>query len=113
MKTRYSKSTNNFYPFDIDYSDLPADVQEVSMEDYYAVMNRPSGSTFDFDEDGNLTITPAAPATVNPNADVMQQILEIEATVTQRRLREAMLGIDDGWLKAADDRITELRKQLK
>lgn len=50
---------------------------------------------------------------VDPNADIKRQIWEIEATVTQRRIREATLGTDDGWLKATDDQIVALRKQLK
>lgn len=61
MKTRYSKKTGTFYPLDLEYSNLPEDLIEVSAEDYTIAMTRPLGHTFDFVE-GNLVITePAAP----------------------------------------------------
>jgi hypothetical protein len=62
MTTRYSKSTGTFYPLDIDYPILPADVVEVSKADFDAAMSRPVGTTFDFVA-GVLVITPPAPAT--------------------------------------------------
>lgn len=40
------------------------------------------------------------------------QIVALESTVTQRRLREAALGTDNGWLKALDAQISALRAQL-
>lgn len=57
MNTRFSPSTGNFYPVDVDYGDqLPADVIEVSMEDYEAAMSRPADTAFEFVE-GKLVIT--------------------------------------------------------
>jgi len=40
------------------------------------------------------------------------EILALEAQVTQRRLREAVLGIDNGWLQHIDDQIASLRELL-
>ena len=47
-------------------------------------------------------------------ADVIhQQIIELESQQTHRRIREAALGIDDGWLAALNDQIVDLRTQLR
>ena len=54
-----------------------------------------------------------ARALASPNDDVKQQIDALEATVTQRRLREAILGTDKGWLADVDAQITERRASLK
>ena len=47
---------------------------------------------------------------VNP---VIEQIKALEATITPRRQREAILGIDGGWLSDVDRQIAELRSQLQ
>lgn len=41
-----------------------------------------------------------------------EQIVGLEATVTPRRIREAVLGIDGGWLAGVDAQIAALRGQL-
>lgn len=43
---------------------------------------------------------------------VLEQIAQIESTITQRRIREAALGIDGGWLAQKDAEIAELRKSI-
>lgn len=43
---------------------------------------------------------------------ITQQIASLEATVTERRYREAILGIDNGWLKNINDQIVMLRTKL-
>lgn len=46
-------------------------------------------------------------------ADVIrQQIAELESQQTDRRIREAALGIDGGWLARLNDQIEALRDQL-
>lgn len=50
---------------------------------------------------------------VSENALIVQQIADLETTVTDRRIREAVLGIDGGWLKGLDDQISALRSRLK
>lgn len=63
--------------------------------------------------DGKLTEMPDAPAaTEHPNAAVYREISAIEATITPRRLREAVVGTDGGWLADADARIAALRSKL-
>lgn len=46
------------------------------------------------------------------NSSVLSQIAALEASVTQRRLREATLGTDNGWLAGIDSQIAALRSQL-
>ncbi|TXH90357.1 MAG: hypothetical protein E6Q78_05300 [Rhodoferax sp.] len=51
--------------------------------------------------------TPVAPPTLK------EQIAILEASVTPRRLREAAIGIDNGWLASVDGQITALRGQIQ
>lgn len=44
-----------------------------------------------------------------PPLTLAQQISALEATITPRRMREAALGIDNGWLKNVDAEIAKLR----
>lgn len=46
------------------------------------------------------------------NAEILAQIQAIEATITPRRIREAILGTDAGWLEDQEDAIVVLRAQL-
>lgn len=46
-------------------------------------------------------------------ATIRQQIAELESQQTDRRIREAALGIDGGWLARLNDQIEALRNQLK
>ena len=50
-----------------------------------------------------------------PSADelVTQQIAALEASISERRKREAILGEDNGWLADADTKIKSLRAKLK
>jgi hypothetical protein len=41
-----------------------------------------------------------------------EKVRALEATITNRRLRESLLGTDGGWLARVDKEITELRNQL-
>lgn len=43
---------------------------------------------------------------------IKAQILALEATVTQRRVRDAILGTDGGWLANVEAQIAVLRGQL-
>jgi len=43
---------------------------------------------------------------------IIQQIIDLEKTITQRRIREAVLGIDNGWMAAIEAQIETLRGQL-
>lgn len=69
---------------------LPQDVQEISEDEAKRAIIKPIGK----------------------NDAILAQIVELEATVTPRRLREAAVGIDGGWLKDVDDQIADLRKKM-
>ena len=85
MTIRYSPSTGNFYPNDIDYGkNLPADAIDVPMDKYNAAMSRPAGASFAIDAKGNLTII-AAPVPLY--ADIANAHL-----ATVRATREAILN---------------------
>ena len=43
---------------------------------------------------------------------VLNEIIALEATITPRRTREAILGTDNGWLTDIELQIQELRGQL-
>lgn len=43
---------------------------------------------------------------------VLNEIIALEATITPRRTREAILGTDNGWLADIELKIQELRGKL-
>lgn len=43
---------------------------------------------------------------------IKDSIFAIESAITQRRLREAVIGADNGWLKEQETAIAALRAQL-
>lgn len=45
----------------------------------------------------------------DPEQIARQKIIDIESSITPRRVREAVLGIDGGWLAARDAEIAALR----
>ena len=49
---------------------------------------------------------------VNPNDNILSQIRVLEASITDRRIREAVLAIDNGWLLNVNNQIAALRAQL-
>lgn len=44
--------------------------------------------------------------------DIKSEIAALESTITPRRLREAVLGTDAGWMATLDAQIAALRAQL-
>jgi len=46
------------------------------------------------------------------NKKIKLQIADLESMVTARRYREAVLGIDGGWLSDLNQKIVTLRNQL-
>ena len=67
--------------------------------------------------DGVTTIMGSRPMTTEEIADrdrglVLQEIERLEEEVTPRRMREAVLGTDDGWLASQDALIAAERAKL-
>ena len=54
------------------------------------------------------TFIPAPP----PVLTALQKIALLEMSITKRRLREAVIGVDNGWLENVDKQIDKLRKEL-
>lgn len=52
------------------------------------------------------------PAEVGRAPDILRQIAELEATVTPRRSREAVLSGDYSFIQSVDDQIAVLRESL-
>lgn len=83
----------------------------------------PDGSLYAYESDGSqdgfihtdfiLATDDQVQARQNPeltSAQVRQAaIYALEATITPRRVREALLGADNGWLAAVDAQIAALR----
>lgn len=109
MQFRYSATTGFFYPVDMDYQNLPDDIIFIEEADFMlAVAARDRGDTFKF-VDGILIITPKPPVPIDPNEEKRTQIRLIEQRATARRIREAILGIDNGWLQDINDQIQAIR----
>jgi hypothetical protein len=47
-----------------------------------------------------------------PRRDILSQIAALETTQTDRRIREALAGTDNGWMAALNTQIAALRAQL-
>ena len=67
---------------------------------------------FTVEEEAEADAREAARAAEAPKAAIRQQIISIEATITDRRRDEAILGVDNGWLASVRDQIAALRALL-
>jgi hypothetical protein len=84
MNIRYSPSTNNFYPNDIDYGkSLPADIVDIPLALYEQAMSRPAGTGFII-ADGAVTVIPAPEETFSSQAAAYM--------ITVRETRESILN---------------------
>lgn len=90
---------------------IPVDAVPVSDEDYHALLAAQSGGkVIQADENGHPI---AAEPEVSHNDGIKSQIIALESTVTARRLREAIIGTDGGWLQNLNSQIASLRAQLQ
>jgi hypothetical protein len=94
MKYYFNKNTNKVHAFEEDGS------QDHLLGDHLVLMNK---------EQINAHINPS----VSVKDQLTIQIATLERTITPRRLREAVLGIDNGWLSNMEEKITALRNQIK
>lgn len=104
----YSASTGGFYHEIIHGDAVPEDAREVNRERYDELM---------VGQSSGLVIVPGeagVPTSEKPsrrNLPAAEQIHALEAAITPRRLREAIMGTDNGWLKAQEAAIATLRKK--
>ncbi|OWY32207.1 hypothetical protein [Herbaspirillum aquaticum] len=107
----FSKSTNGFYDPKINLDGMPEDAIEIGDDVYRQLLDgQAAGKIISADENGFPILLDAAP--ISAREVVLAQILALEATVTQRRLRDAILGTDGGWLKDVESKIAALRAKL-
>lgn len=108
----YSPLNKGFYCTTIHGENIPADAVEVSPDEYETLMSGQSeGKHIVFNDQLGRPVLEDPPAP-SPSELILRQIRELEATITPRRLRESILGIDNGWLNELEQQITELRKGL-
>lgn len=108
----YSKGTGGFYDPKIHGKAIPPDVVEISADEYAGLMQaQTAGKQIQGGQNGK-PIAVDRPAPTNSEL-VIAKIVALEATVTARRAREAILGADGGWLKNINDQIAALRTLLK
>lgn len=88
------------------HTKIPTEAVEITDEQWFEFINNNGFRQF---IDGAIVeyIPP-----VQPNAELLLQINSLEGTITARRLREAVLGTDNGWLANIEDEIEDLRAQL-
>ena len=107
----YAKSTGGFYVKEIHGKIIPNDAVEITDEEHQALLDGQSqGKAIVADADGRPMLQDPSPPTAKQI--ILSQIAALEATVTPRRLREAILAVDKGWLASIDASIDGLRKQL-
>jgi hypothetical protein len=110
MTYYFSKSSGGFYNTAVQ-SVMPSDVVTVSDEQYKALLQaQEQGKLIQADADGNPQAVVYPPLT--GNALIQSQIDVLEKTVTQRRIREAIAAIDNGWLLNITSQISALRSQF-
>lgn len=108
----YSKQTGGFYTREIHGDNIPADAVEITTEEHAALLaGQGQGKLITADGDGRPVLQDQPPIT--GNALILSQIATLEASITQRRQREAILGTDNGWLAGIEAQIAALRAQLE
>ena len=124
MKIYFSPTTRGFFspdihgaPFVGDTTErnpatlIPADAVEITPAEHQTLLQaQAAGQEIQADQDGRpIAVDRPAPTAA---ALLKAEILALELTVSQRRIREALLGVDDGWLAALNGQIAGLRAQL-
>lgn len=86
----------------------------IGVETYnYLFAGQAQGYDIGKDQNGDpILVEPPAAAPLTGNDLIKSQIAELESQQTKRREREALLGIDNGWLADLEDQIQALRVQL-
>ena len=103
MNTRFSPTTGNFYPSNLAYPNgLPADVIEVSDDDFTAVLQRPPGHSFAF-LDGELVISAPLP---EPYARMAQAYLD-SVRAKRDQILNRLSGIGFAAVEEADQRTVQ------
>ena len=110
-KIFYAASTGGFYSDAIHGKSKPADAVEITTEKHAELLAAQGEGKRITAGAGGYPVALDRPA-LTSNQMIIQQIAALESTVTQRRIREAALGTDGGWLLALDGQIAALRANL-
>ena len=102
----YSKSKNGFYLEEFNGTNIPEDAIEITQEEYKVLIAGP------ITVDDNGRPIPKVPPPSTTEQIAMAEIIALESEITPRRQREAILGVDNGWLANQDAAIADLRKKL-
>jgi len=103
----YAASTGGFYPTDF-FTDFPEGSVEITKEYYKELIS--SGQPIIPNENGYPILLEIPQPTVNDL--IKNQIIALESQQTPRRMREALLGTDNGWLAGIESQIEILRARL-
>ena len=108
----FSKETGGFYPDSI-FDTFPPDVVEITDDLYRSLKDGQSeGKKVSWDEDTCLPTLVEEVIELTQYQVIKRQIVALEMQQTPRRIRESILGTDDGWLADIDAQIAALRAQL-
>ncbi len=108
----YSQANHGFYAAEIHGDNIPDDAVEITIEEHAALLDgQRQGKLITADGDGRPVLQDQPPIT--GNALILSQIATLESTISERRKREAILGIDNGWLADVNAQIVALRAKLK
>ena len=110
MTLYYSKSAGGFYDDALHAkSKIPSDAVAITADAHRSLMAaQAKGQVIQADATGS-PLAVNRPAYVPTEKD---QIAALEASITPRRLREAVLGVDNGWLRQRNDEIAALRAKV-
>ena len=110
MKFFASQQTASFYE-ETPGVVMPDDATEISKELRDALLaEEAQGGIIVFSDDGIPVAIDPPPLTGDEL--IKRQIVVLESQQTPRRIREAALGIDNGWLAGIEAQIVVLRAQL-
>lgn len=107
----YSKQTCGFYDAAIHGENIPADAVEITEAEHRFLLDGQSqGKRIAAAATGYPVLVDPPPPTTEQL--VVSEIIALESEITPRRQREAILGIDNGWLANQDAAIANLRKNI-
>lgn len=90
---KFSKSTGCFYPGNIKYSSLPADLADVPDSDYALAAQRAAGETLDL-VNGRIVIVPAPPMTDEQiEAELSKAVQRVLDTEARTHLYDGILSL--------------------
>lgn len=109
----YSKKYQGFFTSVSDYPNYDlSDAVKISADEHSALLQgEPDGKLIAPDKQGRPVLIDKAPQGKAEAA--LSKIREIELTITDRRIREAVLGLDTGWLAEVNAKIAALRGEMK